>query len=118
MRIGEFIHIIRPVIYCLAMIVFKPTSFKPYFISLGLDLLRLLFQRNIEFYDPKEMEEFKMRIKEAVFNYLLRNPFYNKILKTKILVPVLDKIFGGRLEFLKKIIISIIEVRTSYSLLM
>lgn len=116
-KFGEAIHLLRPLIYCLAQIIYGVNSYKPYFISLVLDLLRILLQKNADFYDPKELEEYKLRNKDILINYLLRNPFYTNILKDRILTPLLDKLFPG-LPFLKKIIFYILELRSSLSLLM
>ncbi len=40
----------------------------------------------------KELEEFKLRNKDIIINYMLRNPFYTHILKNKIVVPIMDKL--------------------------
>lgn len=116
-KLGEAIHLLRPLIYCLAQIHYGANSYKPYIISLVLDLIRVALQKNAEFYDPKELEEYKLRNKDLVINYLLRNPFYNNILKNRIIVPLMDKLFPG-IPFLKKIVLYLLEVRSSLSLLM
>jgi len=116
-RLGEAIHMIRPLIYCLAQIVFGIDSYKPYFISLVLDIIRIILHWKVEFYDPREIDELRLRKKDIIINYLLRNPFYSHILKSKIIIPVLNKIFP-KSEFIKKMIIYIIEIRSSISLLM
>ncbi len=116
-RLGEAIHLVRPLIYCLAQIYYGTNSYKPYIISLILDLIRLLLQMKTECYDPKELEEFKLRKKDIVINYMLRNPFYTKILKEKIVVPIMDKLFPG-IPFLNKVVLYLLEVRSSLSLLL
>jgi len=116
-RLAELIHMIRPLVYCLCQIHFGANSYKPYFVSLVLDIIRMILQWKIEFYDPKEIAELRLRKKDIIINYLLRNPFYTEILKNKILIPLLDKLFP-KFQFLKKIIIYIIEIRSSLSLLM
>ncbi len=63
----------------------------------------------------------KIRNKQAVLSYLLRNPFYSHILKQKLLIPCLDFVLRGEnenYETIKKIIIALIEVRCSISLLL
>jgi len=116
-RLGEAIHLIRPLIYCLSQIYYGSNSYRPYIISLILDLVRIILQRKVEFYDPKELEEFKLRNKDIIINYLLRNPFYTNILKDRIVIPIMDKLFPG-LPFLKKVVLYLLEVRSSLSLLM
>lgn len=116
--IGEIIHMLRPLLYCLMLRVLGTKSYKVYLISLFLDILRLFLQQNIRFYTKAEKNEYISRLKEMGICYLLRNPFYSNILKGKILQPAMNLVFGKRLEFLQTLIIYFIEVRSSYSLLM
>ncbi|KAL4453427.1 hypothetical protein ABPG74_017634 [Tetrahymena malaccensis] len=116
--IGEIMFIIRPLIYCILLRIFGVKSYTPYMISLIIDLLRLILQRKIKFYQPAQREEFKARNKEMILNYLLRNPFYSQIFRNKVLIPFLDSIFGNRLQFLKSFILGIIEMRCSICLLL
>ena len=117
---GELIYLLRPVIYNLLLILKGKNSFLPYFCSLLLDLIRLFLQKQIVFYSNIEKKEFIFRKKELLICYLLRNPFYGSILKTKVIEPILDK-FLGRLplfSMLKTVILYFIEIRSSLALLM
>ncbi|KAL4495176.1 hypothetical protein ABPG72_007283 [Tetrahymena utriculariae] len=116
--IGEILFIIRPLIYCILLRIFGINSYTPYMISLIIDLLRLILQRKIKFYQPAQREEFKTRNKEMILNYLLRNPFYSHIFRNKVLIPFLDSIFGNRFQFIKSFILGIIEMRCSICLLL
>lgn len=116
--IGEILNLLRPLIYCFTMIIFGVDSYKPYFISLAIDIIRLLLHRKVELHDPKEAQELKSRKINLLINYLIRNPVYGKILKPRIIEPLLQKIFPGRLSFLRTIALYFIEFRCSLSLLM
>lgn len=116
-RVGELLHLIRPVVYCFAQIFFGQKSYKPYFISLAIDIIRLILQSRLKFTSLSDLQEFKKRNKDIIINYLLRNPVYTEIVRNRILDPLLDRLFP-RLTFIKKIIIYIIEIRSSLSLLM
>ena len=116
--LGEIIYIIRPLIYCLMLRIFGTKSYKAYLLSLLLDILRIFLQQNVRFYTKSEKSEYIFRIKELLLCYILRNPFYSNILKTRLLLPFLNLVLGKRFEFLKSIIIYFVEVRSCYSLLM
>jgi hypothetical protein len=47
-----------------------------------------------------------------LLGYLLRNPLYGNILKSKILMPILDIVFG-KFNSIKNLIIYFIELRCS-----
>lgn len=117
---GELLHLLRPVIYTILLIVKGKDSFSPYFCSLLIDLIRLFLQNKMVFYSNIEKKESIFRKKELLICYLLRNPFYGTILKKKIIEPFLDKVLG-KLPFfniLKSVILYFIEIRCSLSLLM
>src|SRR5690242_12151019 len=115
-KIGELIHIFRPLIYCYALRRFGLRSFIPYIISLVLDLIRLILQRKMKFYSKEDKEEMKSRTWSIWINYLLREPVYTTLLKPKLIEPILGKI-GSKIPLLKTLIMYIIEVRRSISLL-
>lgn len=116
-RVAEALYLTRPVIYCFCQIFFGQRSYKPYLISLLIDLVRLILESRVKFRTTAELNEFKKRNRDLIINYLLRNPFYIEILRNRILDPLLDKLFP-RFTFIKKIIIYIFEIRSSLSILM
>eukprot|EP01017_Pseudomicrothorax_dubius_P004727 TRINITY_DN1101_c0_g1_i1.p2 TRINITY_DN1101_c0_g1~~TRINITY_DN1101_c0_g1_i1.p2 ORF type:complete len:289 (+),score=70.17 TRINITY_DN1101_c0_g1_i1:2638-3504(+) len=116
-KIGEIIHILRPAIYCFALSMYGTQSFKPFAISLVLDLLRLLLQRKSKFFDVEEKEEMRHRIVELITNYFLRDPLYTYHIKAKLLEPVLNRVFA-KAPIIRNIIFYIIEVRRSVCLLL
>lgn len=117
---GEILYLLRPVIYNFLLIFKGNESFIPYLCSLLIDFVRLLMQRDIVFYSNIEKKEFIFRKKELVICYLLRNPFYSNIFKSKIIIPVLDKIIGKSkfASLIRMVIMYFIEFRCSLSLLM
>lgn len=115
--LGEIIYMFRPLVYCFSLLFFRYSSYKPYIISLILDILRIILQRNINFYWKNERSEFIKRNYDLLFNYCFRNPIYSKILKNKFLNPILSLIFGN-ITILKKLFFWIIELRLALSFLM
>lgn len=116
-RLAEILNITRPYIYCFAQIYYNQMSWKPYFISLFIDILRLVLQSCIKFTNSAELQEFRRRNKDLIMNYVLRNPFYAEILRKRMIDPLLDRLFP-KLPIVKKIIIYAIEIRSSLSFLM
>ena len=116
-KMGELIYLLRPLIHCCALIVSSNHSYKPYLISLVMDLLRLVLQWDKKLETKADQHEFKRRNIELVVNYLLRNPFYTEVLREKILDPVLDKLFP-KIPLLKRLIIYGLEMRSSLTALM
>jgi len=116
-RVAELLFLIRPVVYCFSLVYFSQKSYKPYLISLVIDLIRLVLQSKMKFTNIAEIQEFKKRNKDLIINYLLRNPVYSQIIRKRILDPLLDRLFP-RFTFIKTIIIYLLEIRSSLSMLM
>lgn len=114
---GELLNLIRPFIYCLSLVYFKTDSFKPYFISMAIDFLRIILQLGIVCFSEEEKKELHFRKRETLLCYLLRTPFYSRILKGRVIEPLLDKLCF-KFKILKTIILYFIEVRCSLSMLM
>ena len=95
---GELVFTLRPVVYCFLLRRFGVRSYLPYLISLLLDLVRLLLQKNIRFYRQEEKDEFIHRNKELLICYLLRNPVYEGLVK-RVIQKVLNKLVPQRLSF-------------------
>ena len=114
---GELLNLIRPFVYCLSLVYFKTDSFKPYFISMAIDLLRIVVQLGIVCFSEEEKKELHFRKRELLLCYLLRTPFYGRILKGRVIEPLLDKLCF-KFQILKTIILYFIEVRCSLSMLM
>jgi peroxin-16 len=115
--LGEVIYVFRPIIYCYSLLLFKYSSFKPYFISMALDVLRMILQKNINFHWMTERNEFAKRNYDLLFNYVFRNPIYSKIIKGKFLNPFFRKIFRNFISF-KKLVFWLLELRLSLCFLM
>lgn len=114
---AEITYIIRPVIYCMTLRIYGRESWKPYIMSFVIDFLRMLFEINFRFTSKCQKEEFKYRNSTALLNYLMRNPFYARVLKGRVLDPFLSKIFGKN-SWIKRILFYIIEIKCSVSTLM
>ncbi len=59
----------------------------------------------------------KERLRSAIIAYALRNPFYSEFLRAKFVDPILDILFG-KTSKIAKLIIYLIEIRSSRSLLL
>ena len=115
--LGELIYLFRPIIYCYSLLICRYSSYKPYFISMALDVLRIILQKNITFHWNIERNEFAKRNYDLIFNYIFRNPIYSKIIKGRFMNPFLGKIFRN-LNVLKKIVFWFLELRLSMCFLM
>ncbi|RWS20420.1 peroxisomal membrane protein PEX16-like isoform X1, partial [Leptotrombidium deliense] len=84
-KIGEVIHIIRPVAHIAAMSGFGQQSWIPYFLSLGMDCSSLhLLKMSAKDWNTNEKIELGQR-SMALLLYLLRSPLFDKFTKVKIL---------------------------------
>ncbi|CAD8048991.1 unnamed protein product [Paramecium primaurelia] len=116
-KFGEIFHLIRPLLYCALILKYGGDSYTPYFISLCIDILRFLIEFKIKIYRKSQKEELKIRAKEAIICYILRNPFYSTIVKQLILSNTLGKILNQQ-GWIYRLIIALIELRSSKCLLL
>ena len=114
---AEILHIMRPLSHCVALRFYGQKSWKPYLISLFIDLLRMTLEANFKFTFRSQREEFSYRNNIILLNYVLRNPFYAQILKRKVITPFLSSIFGEK-SWIKQMLISLIEMKCCMSNLM
>ncbi|RWS03679.1 peroxisomal membrane protein PEX16-like protein [Dinothrombium tinctorium] len=84
-KMGELLHIVRPVAHVFAMGGFGEQAWTPYLLSLGMDVasLHLLTSTNKP-WNSKEKIEIGQRSIALLF-YLLRSPFFDKYTKIKLL---------------------------------
>lgn len=113
--LGELIHLLRPLVYIIALWVYGPRSYKSWVISLVLDLVRIVLQRNMKVRDINEKSELDSRNRIMIMKMLFRNPFYESIFKPKIVLPLLARFFKTD-GWITKIIMSLMEMRASVSL--
>ncbi|CAD8151923.1 unnamed protein product [Paramecium pentaurelia] len=116
-KIGEILYIFRPLIYCVLILKYGGHSYTPYYISFFIDILRFLIEFQIKIYKKSQKEELKIRAKEAIICYILRNPFYSSIVKQIILSNTLGKILNPQ-GWIYRFIILLIELRSSKCLLL
>ncbi|CAD8141011.1 unnamed protein product [Paramecium octaurelia] len=116
-KIGEVLHLFRPLIYCILILKYGGDSYTPYIVSFLIDLLRFVIEFQIKIYRKSQKEELKMRTKEAIICYILRNPFYSTIVKQIILSNTLGKILNPQ-GWIYRLVIAIIELRSSKCLLL
>ena len=112
---GEMIYLLRPLVYMVALWVYGHNSYKSWVISLVVDLLRIVLQRDMKVRDVNEKNEVDGRNRTMVMKMIFRNPFYESIFKPKIVVPLLGKLLKSD-GWPTKIIMSILEMRASVSL--
>ncbi|CAD8060440.1 unnamed protein product [Paramecium sonneborni] len=116
-KIGEILHLFRPIIYCYLIHKYGGDNYTPYLISLLIDVIRFLIEFKIKIYRKSQKEELKIRAKEAIICYILRNPFYSTIVKQIILNNTLGKLLNQQ-GWIYRLIIALIELRSSKCLLL
>jgi len=104
---GEILHLIRPLVYLLAALRFGRNSWKPFLMSLGVDLLSRRASGSGR--TAEEKQEASKRL-WALLLYLLRPPFCNKVL-----IRVLHAICGKVMPCLPQIPNAIVGILESYS---
>ncbi|KAJ3128002.1 Peroxisomal membrane protein pex16 [Nowakowskiella sp. JEL0407] len=80
--VGEWVYILRPLIYVLAIKKYGKESWKPWVLSLGLELSSFAAMWNKPI-SALEKDEYKRRVL-LIFLYLVRNPFYQQFTKPRI----------------------------------
>lgn len=91
---SEMVFILRPIVYCYAIKVFGVKSWKPYFLSAIIDAVWLIIKLSHKGLSTLGNSEVQNRVTSALFNYLLRNPFFEVVLRDRLFTPVLTKTFG------------------------
>ena len=113
--VSEMLHILRPVFY-LQFVKLKGTeSYKPFFFSQCVDILCLFLLKDFEVESETELAEYNKRKKNLLVNYLQRRPFYQFIIRPRLLEPLLKKVIP--FEFVRGIIVQAIDYRCCYSTL-
>lgn len=85
-KLGELIHILRPLVHLSAMSKFGQKAWTPYIVSLGMDVtsLHLLKEPSNYLLNTSERLEIGQRT-ISLFLYLMRSPFYDNYTKMKVL---------------------------------
>lgn len=65
-KIGEILHLFRPLLYCALILKYGGDSYTPYIISFFIDVLRFLIEFKIKVYRKSQKEELNIRAKEAI----------------------------------------------------
>jgi len=105
--IGETLHISRPVIYLLFLFGYGRKSWKPWIISLLIDLASRYLTGKVDNLNAEEKEEINRR-NVLWLLYLIRSPFYEKYTRPPILklckifesVPLLGGLFMNLTDLL------------------
>ncbi|XP_077994619.1 peroxisomal membrane protein PEX16-like [Glandiceps talaboti] len=97
--IAESLYIARPLVHLASMFKCGQLSWKPWFLSCGMDISSLLLMEDPQDLNVNEKAELRRRSIYMLY-YLLRSPFYDKFSKMKILFmlqAVANKIPGAGL---------------------
>ncbi|XP_062513175.1 peroxisomal membrane protein PEX16-like [Corticium candelabrum] len=81
---GEALYIARPLAHFPSMFVFGEKSWKPWILSLSMDLASIALLSRGKNYNYAELSELKRR-KWMLLFYILRSPFYDRYSKLRIL---------------------------------
>lgn len=98
-KLGEVIHILRPLVHLSAMSKFGQKAWTPYILSLGMDVtsLHLLKEPSSNMLNCSERLELGQRT-VSLFLYLMRSPFYDDYTKMKVLKAI--KLFSDKVPLL------------------
>lgn len=111
--IAELVFILRPLVYCYLLKYFGSSSLKPYLINLIIDCLWIVLHfinfKNKMFFK----REIKNRLAAMLVNYMLRNPFFDNILKKHFLEKIIN--FLVKNQKIKDFLLNLVAVRTSLS---
>jgi len=100
--IAEVIHLMRPLTHLASMGVFGCSSWKPWLISLSMDLSSLHLHSRVSRMSKKDKAEMTRRT-YALCYYLMRSPFYDSYTKRRLLgmlntfadrIPIIGNICG------------------------
>ncbi|CAG7729052.1 unnamed protein product [Allacma fusca] len=86
LRLGaELLHILRPLSHLLGMAVYGPKSWKPWALSLVMDVSSLqLHSQIVQRLRPEQKQELSRR-QFALLYYLIRSPFYDSYTKHRLM---------------------------------
>jgi hypothetical protein len=110
MVLGEILWILRPVVYLVALVLFGRHSWKPWWISLLIDIYSRRKSRSGKTLNDPESIELSRRTFNWLY-YLLRSPFFEKFLAKKssstsifskfASLPVINVVYMAIIEFLQ-----------------
>jgi len=93
-QIGEYLYMLRPALYLLAMYICGRKSWLPWLLSLGLDLTGVWYSSTSQDLSDKDGEELSRRRLQWCY-YLLRSPFFEAIFQSPTLVQALQRWKGA-----------------------
>ena len=79
---------LRPVVAIIAIRVHGEDSYKPYFLSLLIELLVFFLQRKMTLLKPAEVSEWEGRQKDFIWRILFKRPFF------KVFLEACKKVMG------------------------
>jgi len=89
-QIGEYLYMLRPALYLLAMYICGRKSWLPWLLSLGLDMSGVWYSSTSQELGEKDREELSRRKLQWCY-YLLRAPFFEAIFQSPTLSRVLER---------------------------
>ena len=107
-KVGEVLHIIRPLVHLTSLGLFGEKSWKPFFISLAVDCSSMSLHGSLSLMTAEEKQEM-LRRRIAMLAYILRSPFYDLKSKTMIVstlqfsrdnIPLLGSVAKALLNYL------------------
>lgn len=100
-NITEILLIIRPVLYMLMLLRLGNSSYKPFLVSLGIELLVIFFgvYRIAKFRSDAEKDELMTRWK-GMLKYLLKEPFFSKYTAKYLFIILRRIISDGKIGYI------------------
>ena len=112
--VGEVMLMLRPVVAILAIRVWGERSWKPYLLSLLVEIVALWLQRKATLLTKAEAMEWDSRQKDLIWRCIFKRPFFD-LFKNRLLRPALGLLMKEeRMVF--KAIMYIVDIQSSITL--
>lgn len=104
---AEYLHVLRPLAHLSAMFIYGQSSWRPWFVAGGMDVLSVLLTKQAKGLTAEEKTEVQRRA-ILLLLYFVRSPFFDKVSKQKIVsllstmsrTPILSLLGAPLLEYL------------------
>jgi hypothetical protein len=111
---GELLLMLRPLLAVVAIRVFGEDSWKPYLLSLAVELLALWLQRGLTVLDNAEVGEWESRQRDLVWRCLFKRPFYD-LFRDRLIKPALGTVLSEA-GLIHRLLMYVLEIQSSITL--
>lgn len=111
---GELLLMLRPLLAVVAIRVFGEDSWKPYLLSLAVELLGVWLQRGLTVLDNAEVGEWESRQRDLVWRCLFKRPFYD-LFRDRLIKPALGTVLNEA-GLIHRLLMYVLEIQSSITL--